>query len=113
MVLRIAATAMAVAAMEIGAVDVESGGLDWRMVIWGFGSGGVCGGLGAVVAVDVAAAEKNANGVIAVAMVVDFRGFELLVYLVEEDFLLIHYFSFFFFLSFLNRFLICGIHIFC
>ena len=92
--LRIAATAMAVAAMEIGAVD-ESGGLDWRMGIWGFGNDEACGGFGAVVPVEV----KNANGAIAVAIVIDFRGFGLLVYLLEQDFLLIHSFSIFLYFS--------------
>lgn len=63
------------------------------MGIWGFGSGEVCGDFGAVVPVEAAVEVKNANGAIAVAMVIDFRGFGLLVYLDEEDFLLIHYFS--------------------
>ena len=44
-------------------------------IIWGFCGGGICGSFGAVVPVDAAAAEKNANGEIAAAIVSDFRGF--------------------------------------
>lgn len=99
--LRIVATAIAVAAAEMGAVNEESKSLDCMAEIWDFGCGGVCCGFGAVVPVD--AAEKNANGEIAVAMLIDFCGFGFLVHLVRRRFSpypLFFYFSLFFKLFF-------------